>query len=749
MITANSQLGPYKVLSRLGAGGMGEIYRAKDSRLGRKVAIKVLPEHLTNNHSALTRFQREAKALAALSHPNILTIYDVGNEQGLAFVVMELLEGETLRTHLRRMPLGVDKALETSLCILDGLSAAHSNGVIHRDLKPENIFITFDGRVKILDFGLARLEPIYSTDHASPNSSIATIAAQTQDGIVLGTLDYMSPEQIRGSTVDSRSDIFSFGCVLYEMLTANRPFSRETGPDTLAAILKEPPLKIDLAITKISSKLESLILHCLEKNPDERFQTCTQLNEALKAISAELDSGPIKKSKKVTRKNVLLIEDDELFRSALNDFLADRHNIWPAESGEKGLALLEKRMPDVVLLDITLPGMNGIETLKKIKELRPQLPVVMLTAIDRIASVVECIKLGAFDYIAKPIIVEELLSTLDRAIESQEIKRELEQRRKLQLISNKEYRLLGNSAATQKIKSEIQMAAKTDSPVLIEGETGTGKELTAREIHALSARASRPFVAINCGAIPKDLVESEFFGYRKGAFTGAQASEIGKFQLANHGTLLLDEIGELPFDAQAKLLRVLEEQEFYPVGSTELVKVDVRVISSTNRDLKEMVDQKTFREDLYFRLNVYCISVPPLRERPEDILFLAESFLHYFNTKFGKNFEEITDEAKEILTKYPWKGNARELRNVIERIALSEEGPSLTDEHLYLLQNIGRAPVGDFIKLPNTGVDLEDLERTLIQQALHMANGNKTKAAKLLKLSVPTFTYRLQKFGFE
>jgi two-component system, NtrC family, response regulator AtoC len=457
----------------------------------------------------------------------------------------------------------------------------------------------------------------------------------------------------------------------------------------------------------------------------------------------------ITSSKKVIKKNVLLIEDDELFRAALNDFLADRHNIWPAESGEKGLALLEKRVPDVVLLDITLPGINGIETLKKIKELIPQLPVVMLTAIDRIPSVVESIKLGAFDYLAKPMIIEELLSTLDRAIESQEIKRELEQSRKLQLITNKEYRLLGNSAATHKIKSEIQMAAKTDSPVLIQGETGTGKELAAREIHASSGRASRPFVAINCSAIPKDLVESDFFGYRKGAFTGAQGSEIGKFQLANHGTLLLDEIGELPFDAQAKLLRVLEEQEFYPVGSTELVKVDVRVISSTNKDLKEMVDQKLFREDLYFRLNVYFIPVPPLRERPEDIIFLAESFLHYFNSKFGKNFEEITDGAKEILTKYPWKGNVRELRNVIERIALSEEGPSLTEEHLYVLQNIGRAPVGDFIKLPDSGVDLEDLERTLIQQALNMANGNKTKAAKLLKLSVPTFTYRLQKFGFD
>lgn len=449
----------------------------------------------------------------------------------------------------------------------------------------------------------------------------------------------------------------------------------------------------------------------------------------------------------VARKNILLVEDDELFRAAMNDFLAERHDIWTAETGEKALLLLEKRPPDVVLLDITLPAMSGIEILKRIKETRPHVPVVMLTAIDRIASVVECIKLGAFDYLAKPIIVEELLSTLDRAIEAQEIKCELEQRRKLQLVTNREYRLLGESPALQKIKGEIQRVAKTDSPVLIQGETGTGKELTAREIHASSSRASRPFVAINCGAIPKDLVESEFFGYRKGAFTGAHANEIGKFQLANHGTLLLDEIGELPLDAQTKILRVLEEQEFYPVGSTELVKVDVRILSSTNQDLEVMIRERTFREDLYFRLNVYSITIPPLRERPQDVIYLAESFLQQFSKKFNKNFEGITEGAKELLTHYLWKGNVRELRNLIERIALAEEGPYLTEQHLYLIHSAIRPDKADLLRLPSTGVDLEEIEKTLLIQALNMANGNKTKAARLLNLSAPTFTYRLQKYG--
>lgn len=412
MMVPNTQLGPYKILSRLGAGGMGEVYRAKDSRLGRKVAIKVLPQHLADDAHALARFEREAKVLAALSHPNILAIYDIGRDQGISFAVMELLEGETLRSQIAHSALATDLSLEIAVAIAQGLAAAHSKGIIHRDLKPENIFITFEGRVKILDFGLARMERGWTSEN---RTSAVTAAPTTQEGVIIGTLEYMSPEQVRGLTLDCRSDIFSFGCILFEMLTAKRPFSRSTPPDTLVAILKDPPIRIDESSRTIPAKLNSVILRCLEKNPEERFQSVPELSDELRSISESMQDQSARKPKRAIRKNILLVEDDELFRNAMNDFLSDRHNVWAAESSEKALMILEKRTPDVVLMDITLPAMNGIDTLKRIKESWPNLPVVMLTAIDRIASVVECIKLGAFDYLAKPIIVEELLSTLARS----------------------------------------------------------------------------------------------------------------------------------------------------------------------------------------------------------------------------------------------------------------------------------------------------------------------------------------------
>jgi DNA-binding NtrC family response regulator len=372
----------------------------------------------------------------------------------------------------------------------------------------------------------------------------------------------------------------------------------------------------------------------------------------------------------------------------------------------------------------------------------------MLTAVDRIAKVVECIKLGAFDYLTKPVIAEELIASIERAVESTEMRRELDQRRKLQLESNREYELIGQSVATATLRKQIETVARTDSPVLLLGETGTGKELTARQIHNCSPRAAGPFVAINCAALPRDLVEAEFFGHKKGSFTGAATSEIGKFQLAHGGTLLLDEIGDLPLEAQSKILRVLEEKQYYPIGSNEIVRVDVRIIASTNRNLKAAVREKAFREDLYFRLNVYTIEIPPLSDRPEDILSLAEHFLHFYNTRFSKDFAFIEPEAAERLLEHPWKGNVRELRNLIERVVLSEEGPVLKKDHLrYLDTSLGPDPSDGMFQLTPKGIDLEELEKRLILQALALANGNKAKAARLLRLSPPTLYYRLEKYG--
>jgi two-component system NtrC family response regulator len=362
--------------------------------------------------------------------------------------------------------------------------------------------------------------------------------------------------------------------------------------------------------------------------------------------------------------------------------------------------------------------------------------------------VVESIKLGAYDYLTKPIDAEELLLTITRALESSEMRRELEQRRKLQLAKNVEYKIVGAGAAIDKIRKEIQVVGKADATVLLEGETGTGKELVAWALHAASPRASGLFVAINCGAIPKELMESELFGHERGAFTGAQKDQIGKFQLAHHGTLLLDEISELSPEAQTKLLRAVEEQEFYPVGSAEMARVDVRIIASTNRNLREMVERKLFREDLFFRLNVYAMALPPLRGRAEDILILAEHFIAYFNQKFGKNFQTISPEAKEVLLEHSWPGNVRELRNLIERLILYEEGTAITKQHLRFLTSAAPVtPAETTFLLPDNGIDFEELEKRLMLQALKKAKWNKTKAAQLLHLSPPTFYYRLEKYG--
>jgi two-component system, NtrC family, response regulator HydG len=452
--------------------------------------------------------------------------------------------------------------------------------------------------------------------------------------------------------------------------------------------------------------------------------------------------------KKNQRKNILLVEDDELFREAIDNFLAEKYEVTFAESAEHAQAILATSVPDLILLDITLPGKDGIDLLRDIKSSGLDLPVIMLTAIGRIPKVVEAIKLGAYNYLTKPLGAEELLLTIAQALESTEMRRELEQRRKLQLAKNVEYKIVGASAGMDKIRQEILVVGKADATVLLEGETGTGKELVARALHAASPRASGLFVAINCGAIPKELMESELFGHQRGAFTGAQRDQLGKFQLAHHGTLLLDEISELSAEAQTKLLRAVEEQEFYPVGSAEMARVDVRIIASTNRNLREMVERKLFREDLFFRLNVYAMALPPLRERGEDIFILAEHFMAYFNQKFGKNFQALSPEAKTILAEHLWPGNVRELRNLIERIILAEEGTVITKEHLRVLTSAAPAtPAETSFQLPDTGIDFEEMEKNLILQALKKAKGNKTRAAKLLHLSSPTFYYRLEKYG--
>lgn len=367
-------------------------------------------------------------------------------------------------------------------------------------------------------------------------------------------------------------------------------------------------------------------------------------------------------------------------------FLSERYETIAFSNAEDGHSYFLQHEPDIAVLDIMLPGIDGLETLKLLKSYWPECPVLMLTALDQVPKVVQAIKAGAFDYLTKPIVIEELFLKIEHALQSAEYRQEVDQRRKLQSAVNKEYRLIGNSPALNHIRSFIKKVAGQDTNILIEGETGTGKEIVAREIHAQSQRATKPFVAINCAALPKELIESELFGYKKGAFTGAYHDDYGKFYLANHGTLLLDEIAELPLEAQAKFLRVLEEKEYYPVGSNTKIKTDVRILASTNRDLRQMAAQNKFREDLYYRLNIVKIYISPLRERKEDILPIAEWYMRFFNAKFDKHFSMITPEAANMMLRYNWPGNVRELRNLIERIVLLGNGEKILPEDLCLIE---------------------------------------------------------------
>ena len=456
------------------------------------------------------------------------------------------------------------------------------------------------------------------------------------------------------------------------------------------------------------------------------------------------------------RYKILIVDDDKLLQNSLKNVLAERYDTLVVGKGEDVLGLLRKNSVDLVLLDVRLPGQDGIETLKQIKALAPDLLVIMMTAYEDVKTVITSMKMGAYDYLVKPLEIEELEIIVEKALENLKLKKEVEELRQNYLKEFNVGNIIGESPA---IKQAIEFANKVaksyDTTVLIEGETGVGKEVIARTIQSRSARFNKPLVIINCGAISKDLVESEMFGYERGTFTGGlQEGKKGKLEMADGGTLLLDEISELLPASQVKLLRFLEEKEFFPVGGTKKRKVDIRIIALTNKSLELECRAGRFREDLYYRLNVAQITIPPLRERQVDIIPLTLFFMHSFNEKFGKNFCAISAAAREMLLDYPWRGNVRELRNALERVILMEDGQEIQPGHLTFLgltqpENRVQAAVEPGMKLPAAGLNLDALIKGLIIQALKLNNGNRTRAARFLGISRPTLIYRLEKYGIE
>ncbi len=448
---------------------------------------------------------------------------------------------------------------------------------------------------------------------------------------------------------------------------------------------------------------------------------------------------------------VLVIEDDDGLRRVLEYNLQEEgYAVITAAEGPLGLRAFDDARIDLVLTDVRMPGMDGIEALTRIKAMHPDLPVVVLTAHGTIDSAVEAMKLGAFDYLTKPVDRDQLRSTVKKALEVGALTRENRYLREVVAARFSFASMIAGSRAMRAVTDTASRVAQSDTTVLLEGESGTGKELLAKAIHFHSARAKSPFVTINCGAIPEHLLESELFGHRRGAFTGAVADKRGKFEAADHGTIFLDEIGDLRLLLQVKILRVLQEREIDKVGDARPHKVDVRVIAATNRDLEKMLADGAFRDDLYYRLAVVSIRVPPLRERADDIPFLVDHFLDKHSGRLGRGRPRVENAVYSALNLYAWPGNIRELENVIERaLVLDRDGVLTLDDLPDRFKGPERRLGNVRIELPDEGISLEEVERQLLLAALEKHNWNQTRAAGYLGITRSTLLYRMQKFGLE
>ena len=444
---------------------------------------------------------------------------------------------------------------------------------------------------------------------------------------------------------------------------------------------------------------------------------------------------------------ILIVEDEAKMRRLLELNLGeDGFATFSAGDAESGLKLLNTNPIDLVLTDLKLPGMNGLEFLQTIKQQNAVLPVVVMTAFGSVETAVEAMKAGAADYVLKPFSLTEMRMKIHKELDVRNLR---EENRSLREALGKKYahpNVVARSPKMQEVLATVERVAPTNATVLLGGESGVGKDLIARAIHEKSRRASGPFLKINSTAIPENLLESELFGFEKGAFTGAVASKPGKFELADKGTLFLDEIGDVPPATQVKLLRVLQEREFERLGGTKTVKVDVRLIAATNRDLREALEQGTFREDLYYRLNVVPIDIAPLRERKEDIPDLVNLFITRFSGESGKVIEGITPPAMQLLINYHWPGNVRELQNIVERACALSRGSQLEAADIHIDARPTKSGNGAPGFLPD-GMTLEQWEDEMVQEALKRANGNKSQAARLLGLSRNALRYRLSKIG--
>lgn len=455
------------------------------------------------------------------------------------------------------------------------------------------------------------------------------------------------------------------------------------------------------------------------------------------------------------KSRILVVDDEESIREFLDIMLRkEGYEVTLAEDGARAIDLLKKKTFDLVISDLQMPQVTGLELLKHVRDNFPDLLFMMITAFGTTETAVEAMKIGAYDYITKPFKIDEVRIVIGNALKSKNLEVENRVLKKELGKENSFQNIIGNSESMHRIFDLVRRVSQAPTNVLITGESGTGKEVVAKAIHYNGPLKDRPFVTINCGAIPENLMESEMFGHKKGSFTGAVIDKSGLFEVADGGTLFLDEVGELPLSIQVKLLRAIQERIIRRVGATDDIKVDVRIIAATNRDLEKMVNEGGFRQDLYYRLNVIHIKTPSLRERRDDISLLANHFLKKYNDRLGKNIGGISQEAMEMLKKYDYPGNVRELENIIERTVALEAGSTILPESLPPFVNTpsGRKMASSQeIEIGPEGVDLDkiigQIEKELLIKAIHAANGTKKRAAKLLNISFRSMRYRVEKYG--
>jgi DNA-binding NtrC family response regulator len=451
---------------------------------------------------------------------------------------------------------------------------------------------------------------------------------------------------------------------------------------------------------------------------------------------------------------ILIADDHDSLRRGLAQSVAEAgHDVEEAPNGNAAIEKLHEGFFDVVVSDLKMGGSTGLEVLKTAKTLHPSSAIILMTAFGSVSTAVEAMKSGAFDYVQKPFELEEMEVKIEKALEMRRMQNQIDYLRHAQGDIYEFDRIIGSSGALEKVLAVVRKVAKSNTTVLVRGETGTGKELIAGAVHHNSHRAARNFIKVNCAALQENLLESELFGHEKGAFTGADKQRIGRFEQADGGTLFLDEIGDMSPSTQAKILRVLQEHEFERLGGTRTLRVDVRLIAATNRDLPAMVSTGQFREDLYYRLNVVSIETPPLRERKDDIVPLGNAFIKKFAAELKKKIEGIEPDAQKLLMRYNWPGNIRELENTIERAILLAEGRSIASGDLRLgeVATAGgsRDHAAAVVKIPPTGIPLEDIERHALVEALKMSNWVQKDAAELLSISPRVMNYKIKTLGIE